>query len=523
MTTDPNAALVETLERFLQQAKEAVDEDLNRDGPLPLTPRLLAKRLTELPACCEADAAAHRAAIDNEYSVTSLPRRRRSAETTATTEVTADAGTADSQPEDEAAEPYGRPLDADVLISTGVLGLLQSRVPHDYHVVAEELADYLAGPPIDIWDYAILDANFTTDDPIPVIDGWQLVSPSSEDLRRLLPLPSTADYQPNRPFKPQDYGNLTMLRRTRDELPHHGPLLRFDVLGSLAADRRTYPLWRPLLLLNLFDNPVLQLWARYQVEPGRRIDKLFDDVEWEVLALDADTDFEQPRTGDFGEDADLPTLRRFLSELAPRMPADLRNQANQGENKAAARLRRSAEHFLSAGAHAHGEGEVLSELNAETVLHYVIALEGLLTGEEPPGELTRKISQRAAILAGEDDAQRLEIEKTVRDAYGARSKYAHGASLRDPIDLPTLRRVVRRCLLARLVIGDPTPVGSLLQVADQTPVGSLLQVADQTPARGRRLGGQHPPALRPHRLEHPAGRRHLGADVPERHLPDAEN
>jgi hypothetical protein len=78
-----------------------------------------------------------------------------------------------------------------------------------------------------------------------------------------------------------------MLRRTRDELPHHGPLLRFDVLGSLAADRPTYPLWRPLLLLNLFDNPVLQLWARYQVEPGRRIDKLFDDVEWEVLALDA--------------------------------------------------------------------------------------------------------------------------------------------------------------------------------------------------------------------------------------------
>jgi hypothetical protein len=46
---------------------------------------------------------------------------------------------------------------------------------------------------------------------------------------------------------------------------------------------------------------------------------------------------------------------------------------------------------------------VLSELNAETVLHYVIALEGLLAGDESDHtELTRKVSQRAAILAGKD-------------------------------------------------------------------------------------------------------------------------
>lgn len=100
--------------------------------------------------------------------------------------------------------------------------MLQSRAPHDFHTVAEELASYLAGPPIDIWDYAVLDANFTTDDPIPVIDGWGLVTPTSEELRQLLPLPATADYQPNRPFKPQDYGGLTMLRRMLDDRPHHG-------------------------------------------------------------------------------------------------------------------------------------------------------------------------------------------------------------------------------------------------------------------------------------------------------------
>ena len=125
-------------------------------------------------------------------------------------------------------------------------------------------------------------------------------------------------------------------------------------------------------------------------------------------------------------------------------------------------------HFLTAGDRAHGEGEVLSELNAETVLHYVIALEGLLAGDEPDHtELTRKVSQRAAILAGKDDAQRLEIERLVRSAYGTRSEYAHGTTPKKEIDLPKLRRVVRRCLLARLVIGDPTPDGALREVADQ--------------------------------------------------------
>jgi hypothetical protein len=288
--TDPNAALVEAVERFLPQAKVAVDEELNLDGPLPLTPEMLAESLAGLQAAREARAAAHQAATANNYLVTSLPRRR-SRELTDTTEATTDASTADAQPEDETAEPNGRPLDADVLISTGVFGLLQSRAPHDFHVVAEELAGYLAGPPIDIWDYAILDANLATGEPIQVIDGWELVAPTTEDLSALLPLPATTDHQPNRPFKPTDYEHLTMLRRIlRDVQPHHGALLRFDVLGSLAADRRTYPLWRPLLLLSLFDNPVLQLWARYQVEPGRRIDKLFDDVEWEVRTLDEYTD-----------------------------------------------------------------------------------------------------------------------------------------------------------------------------------------------------------------------------------------
>lgn len=340
--------------------------------------------------------------------------------------------------------------------------MLLAHAEPDLKAVARDLAGYLAGPSVGVWDYAILDASLMADDPIPVVDGWELVTQTAEQLHELLPVPVTAAYQPARPFAPEDYGYLTMLRRVRDARPHHGPAFRWDVLYSLAIHRPAHLLWQPLLALSLFENSVLQLWARYQVEPGRRIDKLFDSVVWEVWTPDGETDIDRPQIGDFGRDVDVPMMRRFLAELAPLLVKAL------GNEKAGTRLRRCAEHFLTAGEDAHGDGEVLSELNADAVLHYVIALEGLLAGDDPDrADFTRKISQRAAVLAGKDDAQRLEIARLVSNAYGARSKYAHGSTPKKEVDLPKLRRVVRRCLLTRLVIGDPTAEGRLHAVADQ--------------------------------------------------------
>jgi len=97
----------------------------------------------------------------------------------------------------------------------------------------------------------------------------------------------------------------------------------------------------------------------------------------------------------------------------------------------------------------------------------VVALEAVLAGSDPEKtELTRKVSQRAAVLAGVDDQDRLAVEAAVRAAYGARSAYAHGSEPAD-IDLPALRRVVRDCVLARLILGDPPAQGdSLAQLAD---------------------------------------------------------
>jgi len=73
MTADPNTALVEALELFLQEAKEAVDQELHRDTPLPLTPQMLAESLAGLAAAHEARAAVHRAATVNKYPGVAAP------------------------------------------------------------------------------------------------------------------------------------------------------------------------------------------------------------------------------------------------------------------------------------------------------------------------------------------------------------------------------------------------------------------------------------------------------------------
>jgi hypothetical protein len=208
--------------------------------------------------------------------------------------------------------------------------------------------------------------------------------------------------------------------------------------------------------MSLYQNQVVDLWARYRVEPGRRVDVLFDHVYTEPWTPDGETEVEVPRAGEYEIDAtNAHHFRRFLEQLAPLIEAVTAQSAKATkETRQAARLRRIAEHFLTAGEDAVGEGEVLSELNADAVLHYVIALEAVLAGGEgDKTELTRKIVQRAAALAGVDDQDRETVARTVRDAYAARSAYAHGG---DPsaIDLPALRRVVRDCILARLILGD---------------------------------------------------------------------
>jgi hypothetical protein len=65
------------------------------------------------------------------------------------------------------------------LMSTGLFAMLINPSHADLQTVASDLAGYLAGPPVDIWDYAIIDGDVTLQDPILVVDGWELVTPRS--------------------------------------------------------------------------------------------------------------------------------------------------------------------------------------------------------------------------------------------------------------------------------------------------------------------------------------------------------
>jgi transposase-like protein len=431
---DPHAHLVTALRRFLLDAQRTSEGTTFRNMPV----YRFAEALAALPSCADADAAALAAAKATGYALTRSDRGK--------------------------ARPAGRALDAGTLFRTGIAALFHNGGDADLDGVARDLAGYLAGPPVQIWEYATVDADLHLSGPVPVVDGWDLFTPTTDELHALLPLPSTADQQPDPPFDPDKYGGLAILRRSDpDDRPYRGLVVQWP--QAHPAHR----LWQPLLALSLYDNPVLQLWARYRVEPGRRVDRGFDQVTWDIWSPDGEIEIEVPFKGGFRVDRDGEArLRRFLVALAPLLDAATTRPGKKGK-ASAARLRRCAEHFLSAGEHAHDEGEVFpDEYNADAVLHYIIALEGLIAGTDSDRQdFARKVSQRAALLAGFNDAERLDIADVVRAAYGARSKYAHGDEPRE-ITLPALRRIVRRCLLARLVLGDPTAGGqTLADLADE--------------------------------------------------------
>jgi len=451
MGTEGHAGLIEAIQRFLDDATGmpqrifetwTADPERGRGKRPPLSLDEWAHDLAAMPTCVEVNAVARKASLAAGYL---LP------------------------------EPAGRPLDADALVSTGLFNMVIDPSEADLPAVASDLAGYLAGPPVDIWDYALIDASGTLQDPIPVVDRWELVTPSADELHMLLPLPSTAAHQAARLvdpyqtalFDPDDYGDLAMLRRVnRDAAPRRGSAVHWDFLESPDVGHPERLLWQPLIALSLYDNPILRLWAWYRIEPRRRTDPLFDSVP---RTPGGETDIERFLTGAFDLDA-APMLRRFLKELSPLLTAALSTQAEKAEKKAkekaANQLQRCAEHFLTAS-DAHRKGELSPQQNADAVLHYVIALEGLLAGDDDDrSDLTRKVSQRAAVLAGDNDARRLEIGQLVRDAYRARSAYAH-CSEPGKIDLAELRDAIRGYILIRLILGDPTPAGRLHMLADR--------------------------------------------------------
>ena len=94
--------------------------------------------------------------------------------------------------------------------------------------------------------------------------------------------------------------------------------------------------------------------------------------------------------------------------------------------------------------YAHGEDH-RPDVFEDAVLHYVFALEALLTGDTRDA-IAEKVSVSAALLIRQADAEAVAVRSLVKKAYDFRSALVHGREHSAPVDVIALRRVCQRVL-----------------------------------------------------------------------------
>lgn len=351
----------------------------------------------------------------------------------------------------------GRAFDGNALFRLGVAALLRSNREFDAHALAEQLAAYLAGPPETLWQYFVLNVDWELPEPVD-LGGWRLSRPSADEWDALRPVPIVADHAATAVWNPLlGFGqHLVLAAPDPEEEPVHGFRIRLFSRGP-----STESVWAPLLAFNLWaDEPALVV-AEYIVEPGRAVDRLYSSFPYTYVGPDGEQ--EVPQLGPLEVDGGRsPQLIRFLTELTTRL-----SQRTLGK-KFHDRIRRSAVRFLdTADKVGYGTDVTFPDDEPQVVLNYITSLENLLSGDDNHGDLTRRTAQRAAVLIGKNDADRLETRRRVASAYGVRSSIAHGSDP-DPDKLTEatrqVRPILRQALTAAIVLGDAN-LGSLCDEA----------------------------------------------------------
>jgi hypothetical protein len=85
----------------------------------------------------------------------------------------------------------------------------------------------------------------------------------------------------------------------------------------------------------------------------------------------------------------------------------------------------------------------------DALLHYVFALEALLSGEETSA-ISEKLAVICSLLVSRDDREADFVRKFVKEAYHSRSLLVHGRNLKKLVDLSKLRRLCQRALVLTL-------------------------------------------------------------------------
>lgn len=213
----------------------------------------------------------------------------------------------------------------------------------------------------------------------------------------------------------------------------------------------------PLITLALWDSAPLHMDAVFTVEPGRAVRRRAGDVPAIEATDDGESEYLRRETGAYRVTAaQAQAFTAFcarVGDLVTALAGELTAGKKPKQGLRARRLEHAADHLVRASHRTFGRDFVWEEEADETVLHYVVALEALLSDDRPGSDLSRKVVQRAAglFLA---DATRLHVAGVVKSAYDRRSAYAHGSPTQPltAAELDELRRVTHQVLLRWLLI-----------------------------------------------------------------------
>ncbi|MEU0572249.1 hypothetical protein ABZ297_43555 [Nonomuraea sp. NPDC005983] len=352
----------------------------------------------------------------------------------------------------------GRALQGDALFRLGVAALLRSNHEFNAEALAGQLAAYLAGPPEVLWRYFVINIDWELPSPID-LGGWRLSRPGADEWRAQRPVPIAADHAATQAWDPLlESGWHVVLAAPDPELaPARGLPLRL-----LSRGPSTRSAWAPLLAVNLWSDEPARIVAEYVVEPGRTVDCLYSSIPYTYTGSPGD-EHEVPLLGPLHVDnSHSEQLIRFLTKITTRLTEQ------ELSTKLHDRIRRSAMRFLDTSDKVGYHADVtFPDDEPQVVLNYMTSLENLLSSDESPGDLARRTAQRAAILIGEDDGDRLRTLRCVKDAYNVRNRIAHGSDPhpRKLTEAATqIRSILRRALIAAIVLGE-TELGLLCDEA----------------------------------------------------------
>jgi hypothetical protein len=355
----------------------------------------------------------------------------------------------------------GRDFNASALYRLGIASLLLTDYDFDRFSVARRVAGYLSGPAVPLSSYVILDLDWDFPGPLH-ITGWKLWKPKLDDFKDVLPVPIAVHHLGEPAWDPLLYAGAYVVLSTEknDE--------------AATVDRRLWlfmpPVpahaWKPLLLLNLWQDTGVNAVAEYLVEPSRNVERRRGHIPRQPLTENGEVDI--PMLGPLCiSGSDSPRYAHFISALSAEFDA-WKSPSNSAERKSLERLRRGALRFLETGPTVGFDADVTMPYDrAGVVLSYVSALENILSGAaESSGDLRRRTAQRAAALIGGDDDSRVAVHDHVYEAYGLRNKIAHGdevGGVQLTAAAKSMRGILRNVFVAAIMLG---PSGRLDVLCD---------------------------------------------------------